>query len=160
MQCSTLFNRRDLLEPPMNSSIIREAAAGDAMQIAMLLGELGYPATEQSVRDRLARAAANSENTLVVADCAGQVAGFLSFHIIPMFHMEGGLGRITAIAVDARFRRGGIGRALIAAAEQFAWSHGCVRIEVTSGNHRPDAHAFYEAVGFQQDIRRFIKART
>jgi GNAT superfamily N-acetyltransferase len=48
---------------------------------------------------------------------------------------------------------------LVAEAEEFAWNNGCSRIEITSGDHRPDAHAFYEAIGYFQDCRRFIKER-
>lgn len=138
---------------------VREAAAGDALQIAHFLGELGYPATEVFVRDRLALLATRAEDAVFVADAAGELAGFLSFHISPLFHVTGGLGRITALAVSTRFQRRGIGKQLVAAAERFAWTHGCLRIEVTSGDHRLDAHAFYEAVGFRMDIRRFIKSR-
>lgn len=35
----------------------------------------------------------------------------------------------------------------------------CARIEITSGDHRPDAQAFYEATGYFQDCRRFIRDR-
>ncbi|RYD73986.1 MAG: GNAT family N-acetyltransferase [Verrucomicrobiaceae bacterium] len=138
---------------------VREAVAEDALQIAGLLGALGYPSTETLVRDRLAHLSVRAEDAVFVADYAGELAGFLSFHISPLFHAEGCLGRITALAVSTRFQRSGIGRQLVAAAEQFAWTHGCVRIEVTSGDHRLDAHAFYEAVGFRMDIRRFIKSQ-
>ena len=51
------------------------------------------------------------------------------------------------------------GRRLVAEAEEFAWNNGCARIEITSGDHRPDAHAFYEAIGYFQDSRRFVKKR-
>jgi len=138
---------------------IRKAIPSDAAQIASLLGELGYPATETFVCDRLAYLAPRTEDSVFVADFHGEIAGFLSFHILPLFHVEGGLGRITALAVSSRFQRRGIGKELVSAAESFAWSNGCIRIEVTSGDHRPDAHAFYEAVGYRIDIRRFIKSR-
>jgi hypothetical protein len=36
----------------------------------------------------------------------------------------------------------------MAAAESFAADHGCVRIEVTSADHRADAHAFYRRRGY------------
>jgi GNAT superfamily N-acetyltransferase len=52
-----------------------------------------------------------------------------------------------------------LGRRLVAEPEEFAWNNGCARIEITSGDHRPDAHGFYEAIGYFQDCRRFIKKR-
>jgi hypothetical protein len=48
----------------------------------------------------------------------------------------------------------------VATAEAFAWAAGCKRIEVTSGDHRPEAHAFYRAIGYVEDERRFIKSVT
>jgi GNAT superfamily N-acetyltransferase len=139
--------------------IIRQALLGDAPGFPNLMTELGYPATEQFVRERLAQLASGAEDVVFIADCAGEVGGFLSFHVIPLFHVEGNLGRITALVVSSRFRRCGIGQKLVTAAEEFAWAHGCVRVEITSGDHRADAHAFYEAVGYRQETRRFLKSK-
>ncbi|PYO92644.1 MAG: hypothetical protein DMD58_01460 [Gemmatimonadetes bacterium] len=50
--------------------------------------------------------------------------------------------------------------ALVAAAEAFAWQRDCRRVEVTSGDHREDAHTFYRALGYEMDERRFIKHRS
>jgi hypothetical protein len=32
-------------------------------------------------------------------------------------------------------------------------------VELTSGDQRAEAHAFYEAVGYRQETRRFLKAQ-
>jgi GNAT superfamily N-acetyltransferase len=61
--------------------------------------------------------------------------------------------------VDSQFKGRGIRKRLVAEAEEFAWENGCARIEIASGEHRVDAHAFYEAVGYKPDSRRFIKHR-
>jgi GNAT superfamily N-acetyltransferase len=53
-----------------------------------------------------------------------------------------------------------LGRRLVAEAEEYAWNNGCAWIEVTSADHRSDAHAFYEAIGYVQDCRRFVKTRA
>lgn len=45
----------------------------------------------------------------------------------------------------------------MAEAEAFARRQGCERIELSSGDHRPDAHAFYERLGYAVECRRFIK---
>ena len=43
-------------------------------------------------------------------------------------------------------------------AETFAREKGCERMEVTSGNHRQGAHAFYEKAGYEQSPHgRFTK---
>ena len=39
-----------------------------------------------------------------------------------------------------------LGRRLVAEPGEFAWNNDCARI--TSGDHRPYAHAFYETIGY------------
>ena len=139
--------------------MIREAALNDCTKIAGLLGELGYPATEQFARDQLARFSSRPDVKVLVAEIEGEVIALLCLQIIPLFHLSEGLGRITTLVVSSRFKRYGIGRRLVADAERFAWEHGCERIEITSGDHRSCAHAFYETIGCEQVNRRFIKHR-
>ena len=57
--------------------------------------------------------------------------------------------------VAAPARRSGVGRALIRAAEAKARRHGCPRLDLSSGDWRSDAHAFYEALGFERSALAF-----
>lgn len=138
---------------------IREAASADAQDIAPLLASLGYEVSGDLIGSKLQELASGSEDRVFVAEIDGRLAGVLSFHRIPLFHAPGYAGRITALAVPPTRQRSGVGRALIRTAEEFAWSHECARIEVTSGDHRPEAHSFYQAVGYVPDERRFLKRR-
>ena len=138
---------------------IRTAAAHDCAQLATLVGELGYPATPEFIKNKLSGLSATPGTKVFVADQGGLVVGLLCFSILPLLHVSGGLGRISALVVGSQFKGHGIGKSLVAEAEEFAWENGCARIEITSGEHRADAHAFYEAVGYTQDSRRFIKHR-
>jgi GNAT superfamily N-acetyltransferase len=79
--------------------------------------------------------------------------------LIPLMHADGYLGRVTSLVVAESNRRQGLGRLLLSTAEEYAWSNGCSRMEITSGDHRPDTHAFYEHLGYQVDCRRFIRNR-
>ena len=138
---------------------IRSAASADSKQLAALIEQLGYGADERLIQAQLARLASQPGTTVLVADDDGAVLALLCFSIIPLLHVSGGLGRISALVVDSQFKGLGVGRRLVAEAEEFAWNNDCARIEITSGDHRPDAHAFYEAIGYKQDSRRFIKLR-
>lgn len=138
---------------------IRAASSDDSKQLAALVEQLGYRADERFIRDQLALLASRTGTTVFVADDNGAIIGLLCFAIIPLLHVSGGLGRISALVVDSQCKGKGVGRRLVAEAEEFAWNTGCARIEITSGDHRPDAHAFYEAIGYLQDCRRFIKNR-
>ncbi len=136
---------------------IRPAGEEDSDAISGLVSSLGYQLDADAVRERIARYHGGGDAVLV-AEVEGLVKGFLSFHVIPLFHQAGGLGRITALAVDPACHRQGIGRALAGAAEKLAAACGCLRMEVTSGDHREhDAHVFYQVQGYRTDCRRFIK---
>ena len=142
-----------------DQATVRAAAPHDCARIAVLLSELGYPATEEFVRDRLNAIAPRPDGELFVAELDAEVVGLVCLQVIPLFHLPEPLGRITALVISSKLKRHGIGRRLVAEAERLAWEHGCGRIEITSGDQRGDAHAFYEAVGYEQVSRRFIKSR-
>ncbi|WP_205631073.1 GNAT family N-acetyltransferase [Dyella thiooxydans] len=97
------------------------------------------------------------DRVFVAEDGGGRVLGVASAHRLPLFHVSGYLIRITALAVCKAAQGTGVGRMLVQAVEAWAWGAGAIRIEVTSGDHRPAAHAFYQAVGYAVDERRFVK---
>src|SRR2546430_7163249 len=140
---------------------VRRAEAGDATSIAVCLAALGYATPPGLVADKLSTLMNSFSDTMLVADVTGTgIVGVVSVHLVPLFHAPGNLARLTALAVVPGHQRKGVGRALVAAAEAFAWERECRRVEGTSGDHREDAHTFYRALGYDVDERRFIKHRT
>jgi histone acetyltransferase (RNA polymerase elongator complex component) len=137
--------------------VVRPAAEADAAAISALLNELGYSLDVTQVRNNITLLSVSSSDAIFVAEAASTVVGVLSFHIMPLFHVVGNLGRISSLVIGSQWQRHGVGRKLIEVAEEFGWSHGCQRIEVTSGDHRTGAHEFYQKLGYQIDERRFIK---
>lgn len=136
---------------------IREARPEDAETIAQLIQVLGYELNSIQIADRF-KAYRNDFSRVFVALDDASLVGFLSFHAIPLFHETAMLGRITAMAINPSHQREGIGSSLVKAAEDFAISVGCSRMEVTSGDKREqDAHLFYIAQGYHSDCRRFLK---
>ena len=152
--CATKMSTAD---SPGEQIIIRRAEPADARQIAVLLAVLGYPASVEQTEQRIRTLSLEDSSVVWVAQFRDEIAGVLSFHLIPLFHANGGLGRITSLVVSPSHRRRGVGQLLVSAAEEHARTRGCLRMEVTSGDHRADAHAFYERAGFQMDCRRFVK---
>lgn len=57
---------------------------------------------------------------------------------------------VTYVAVDATYRKHGIGKKLFSFIEEYAFNNGFDSIELTSANFRSDAHAFYKALGFDE----------
>ncbi len=136
---------------------IRTAEVADAPAIAALMVQLGYEAGAVLIARKLGILAANAGDCVLLAEVDGAVAGVISLHVVELFHAEGRIGRITSLVVDSEHRGNGVGEALAGAADRFFTEQGCVRAEVTSGDHRPAAHAFYETQGYAPDERRFMK---
>jgi len=139
---------------------VRRAEAGDADGIAVCLAALGYATPTGLVAEKLSTLGSSSDTVLVAEGPTTGIVGVVSVHLVPLFHAPGSLARLTALAVVPGHQRKGAGRALVAAAEAFAWQRDCRRVEVTSGDHREDAHTFYRALGYEMDERRFIKHRS
>jgi GNAT superfamily N-acetyltransferase len=121
------------------------------------LSELGYSLKVAHVQKNILLLSSSSSDIVLVAEAASTVIGVLSFHVMPLFHVAGNLGRISSLVISPQWQRRGVGSKLIGAAEEFGWAHGCLRIEVTSGDHRTGAHEFYQSLGYQLDEKRFIK---
>lgn len=79
----------------MGAVIIRPAALPDAPAIARLLGQLGYPVSEDMVRRKLALLLKSRDEDLLVGDDDGNVVGFLEMHCIPQVAVEGAFARIS-----------------------------------------------------------------
>ena len=138
---------------------VRAAGVDDAVEIAECLAELGYHTTVATVAANLTGTVTSLTDAVLVATDSvdGRVLGVASMHLIPLFHASGYLARITSLAIRRAAQRQGVGTSLIEAVTAYARQAQCQRLEVTSGDHRPEAHEFYLARGFQVDERRFLK---
>jgi ribosomal protein S18 acetylase RimI-like enzyme len=136
---------------------IRVARLEDALAIAGLLGELGFPAPADVVAQRLSVLAKAGETTLVGAR-SGEVLGFVTVHVTPVLHRPAPVGRMTALVVATRARGRGLGRALVATAERRLADAGCGLMEVTSNQELSEAHSFYQQLGYAMTSYRFGKA--
>ena len=88
------------------------------------------------------------------------MVGVAVLHRMTVLHFDRPLGYITALVTDPAKRRGGVGKRLLVAAEDWARAAGCYRLALTSAEHRTDAHGFYPACGFPLTGRRFGKDLT
>jgi GNAT superfamily N-acetyltransferase len=87
---------------------------------------------------------------LAVAEDDGIVIGVLQLSFIPGL-TRGGMwrGQIEGVRVASTTRGGGIGRRMLEWAIAQCREHGCGLVQLTSDKQRPDAHRFYEGLGFQ-----------
>lgn len=139
---------------------VRAATLADGEALARLLGEMGYPVEQEATEERLRALIADPGSHLVLVATVGiLVAGVIAAHLIPMLQQEAPLGRITALAVDEEQRGLGVGKRLMAAAERWFAQRGAGRIEITSAEHRGDAHQFFRSLGFREKRLRLVKDR-
>lgn len=55
---------------------------------------------------------------------------------------------LLGLVVDREWRRHGVGRALVAAMEEWARARGLTRMSVRSNVARGESHPFYEGIGY------------
>lgn len=135
---------------------IREAKPADAKRLAQLIHELGHEIDQKRVRKNLA-ALKKSGETPLVATLDKEVVGLCGVGRRIVIHRPAPLGRITALIVGKDAQGHGIGRMLVAAAEEWMRKHGCTLVEVTSNDRRAEAHAFYRHMGYERTSIRFFK---
>jgi GNAT superfamily N-acetyltransferase len=129
---------------------IRTATLADAAEIARLSAQLGYPADADVFAERLRRLLPSPVHDVLVADDEADDArlrGFVGVERRLMIE-SGERVEIVGLVVDAGARRGGVGRALVAAAEAWARAHGLDTVFLRSNVVRPEAHPFYEGLGY------------
>jgi len=128
---------------------IRRAKSADAAQLAVLTGQLGYPATTAQIRERLQRIQPVSQNAVFVADAANHgVVGWLHVSKEPLLESEM-RAEVNGLVVAEGQRSLGAGAQLLAAAEEWARRHGCKEMSVRSNVIRERAHRFYERQGYE-----------
>ena len=136
---------------------IRVAEVNDAAALAQLMCELGYETTKSEMQMRMERIAADDCYRTFVAVLDGQVCGMIGTLACPSYEHNDPGGRILALATLGTMRRCGIGRALIATAEEDFAHRGIRRVALNTRLAREDAHKFYESLGYERNGWRFVK---
>ena len=136
---------------------IRAAGPHDLERIAVLFGQLGYPNDPAQLATRLAAAPAGDTMQVLVADDGDTVIGAAVVHLMAPLHVPDRWALLSALVVDDAYRSGGIGAALLRAAEAFARERGCAQLELSSNMARTRAHQFYERHGYREKRVRFVK---
>jgi len=128
---------------------IRRAKSADAPRIAVLSGQLGYPATAAQMRKRLRGIKPASQHAVFVGDSAKDgVIGWVHVSREPLLEVEI-RAEVNGLVVAEGQRSLGAGAKLLAAAEEWARKHGCKSMSVRSNVIRERAHQFYERHGYE-----------
>lgn len=136
---------------------IREAELSDASEMAALMCELGYETTPTEMETRLRSIRSMPAYQTLVAVVDGRVCGMIGTSAQASYEHNDLGGRILAFVIAQTARRRGIGRALIAVAEENFARRGITRVALDTRLTREDAHKFYEALGYERNGYRFVK---
>lgn len=143
--------------------VVRRARAPDLPGVLALYRELRphdpplAPARAEAVWVELL---ANPGVDLVVAELDGALAATCLLATIPNLASGGRpIGLLEHVITAARFRRRGLGAAVLRFALARAWSRDCCKVMLLSGVARPEAHRLYESVGFRGDVERGFVAK-
>jgi ribosomal protein S18 acetylase RimI-like enzyme len=123
----------------------------------VLLGELGYPATDEQAAERIERIDADPSTSLIVAALKDEIAGLGALHVQNLVERDDLGCEVAALVVSKRFRRQRVGEALLNALEDEARARGSRYLVLNTAHRRADAHAFYEALGYEHTGRRYGK---
>jgi ribosomal protein S18 acetylase RimI-like enzyme len=137
--------------------MIRIAEESDAPALAELMTQLGYQTTAEEMRERLLSILPHGDFATLVAVEENEVCGMIGLSASIGYEHNDRTGRIMALVVHERMRSRGIGRALLAAAEDYFARARVVRVVLTSRFTREKAHAFYESLGYVRTGLRFMK---
>lgn len=138
--------------------MIREVRINDSKEIKDICkNDLGYECDKQLVELRIANLDVNRE-CVFVADMDGELAGFVHVEKYDLLYSQS-MANILGLAVSSKFRRRGLGKKLMCAAEEWAKNKGISVMRLNSGGTRKEAHMFYRNIGFsdEKEQLRFIK---
>jgi GNAT superfamily N-acetyltransferase len=133
-----------------NRMIVRMAQRGDAGAIAALSAQLGHDEAVDEIGRRIEEIRAQGNGEVYVAVVPhGNVVGWVQVFGLLLVELPP-LAEVGSIIVDSRYRRIGVGRSLVEAAEQWARQNGLTTLRLRSSVQRDDAHGFYRRLGYRE----------
>jgi len=139
---------------------LRAMQPQDFDEIVPLLKQL-WPARTIDVpaaRALFERGLASDRRAYLCACQGDRIVGVCTLIIRDCLWLQGDVGYLCDLVVHESQRGAGIGTALVEKAAEIAQARGCLRLELDSGFHRPEAHRFYEHRGFEK--RAFLFSRV
>jgi GNAT superfamily N-acetyltransferase len=138
----------------MASIVVRRASQSDLAALLSLYEELAgskltaAPGDRSSSEPLLAEILADPRRELTVALRDRRLVGTADLLIVTNLTHHGQPWAIVEnVIVTASAQRIGVGRALLGHLIDLARASGCCKLQLISGKHRAEAHAFYRSMG-------------
>lgn len=146
----------------MNDAIIRHAVHDDLSALLALypyLNPRDPPPDPASAGEAWSALLGSRLTTVFVAEIAGMVASSCTLAVIPnLTRGARPYAVIENVVTHPDHRRTGLGRSVLEAALQAAWTAGCYKVMLATG--RPETIPFYESAGFERDGKTFFEKRN
>jgi len=139
--------------------LTREITPADAEAAAKLSEQLGYPASPAEMKQRIETLGRLTDHGIYVACVAGTVVGWIDVGISRHLQSEP-RAEIGGLVVSAEVRGRGIGRHLVACAENWARQRGLSGMVVRSQIAREGAHNFYLREGYARTKTSAVFTKT
>ena len=136
---------------------VRRPEKADAAALAELMTQLGYPTRTSEMEMRMETIGADKNYVTFVAVSEGKVCGMIGTAASYSYEHNNPGAKIMALVVSDQMRGRGVGRALIAAAENDLAQRNIRRVAVNTHFRRTDAHEFYEKNGYTKNGFRLVK---
>ncbi len=132
---------------------IRAASTTDGPGVLALWRDAGAEPSHTDDVDSLARLIAHDPGALIVAECDGRIVGSV------VAGWDGWRGSIYRLVVAPSHRRQGLGRRLVAEAEERLAEAGAVRLQAIVVDSDARAIAFWRSTGWERQVdrRRFVR---
>ena len=115
---------------------------------ARLLPQQSKGARHPTAQQLTAIVEAQGHSLLIARDADGTIVGTLT--LVILLTPGATFGFVEDVVVDGAARRQGIGEGLVNECLRLALEQGARRVELHSGNHRPDAIRLYQRLGFKK----------
>ena len=133
---------------------IRAAHPDDAKAISRLIREeLNTPVSAADSAQKLSQLCVSPRHRIYAAEVDGAVVGYLhicDYHSLLCDPMK----QIVSMAVNASYRRVGIGKALLARAEHWARDNGAAGIYTDAYVFSQEARDFLKSCGYEDELFR------
>ena len=141
--------------------MVREAVPGDAPVIEALYRELVADSSIRVRPEQVATISALPTSYLLVAELEGAVCATVLLTICPdLMYGTQPFGLLENVVVAEAMRGRGLGRLLLARAEELLVAHDGTKLMLLSSVAREAAHGFFRRCGFASDRKlAFVKYR-
>jgi ribosomal protein S18 acetylase RimI-like enzyme len=128
---------------------IRSITKEDVPELVDLSAQLGYPIQTTGLIPRLEKIL-EDPNYAIFGACGdkGKVVGFVQVFTVCTVESEM-FAEIMGLVVDQHYRRKGVGKKLMEAAEAWAKDRGIDVVRLRSNTIRKEAHKFYQDIGYK-----------